>query len=319
MDDLDYMQILKDEFDEIVADAEVKHGYCPTCAIPMQHIDIDYKCQTCGYTCIWEPETTTDISTGHFHICSGGNKGKFYNPITDYSKTQKRTLKDQFIRLADVYHDAYPAATPIPERIIDQAIEIYNGIQKFAIQHQSGAVTLGEKPGDGERKFVRRGTIKDEILASLIYYICQNENRSRRKRDIAIFMKLTGQGFPRGEDIVKILAKQGVITLDMSEKPFTYIERYLAVLQIDEKYIDFITQVVELSDQNNICTRSQTSSKIVGAISILIQILGLKITSKQIEAACDNTKKNTFDKFAKEILSNMKIFAPLFREYGLIE
>lgn len=318
MDDIDYMQILKDEFDEIVADAEPRHGYCPTCETPMQHIEIDYKCQTCGYTCVWEPEATTDIATGHFHICSGVNKGKFYNPITDYSKTQKRTLNDQFTRLAAAYHDAFPTSTPIPERIIDQAIEIYNGIQKFAIQRQSGAVTLGEKPGDGERKFVRRGTIKDEILGALIYYICQNENRSRRKRDIALFMKLTGQGFPRGEDIVKILAKQGVIALDLSEKPFTYIERYLAVLQIDEKYIEFIIRMVELSDQNNICTRSQTSSKIVGSISMLIRMLDLKITPKQIEAACDNTKKNTFDKFVKEILSNMKIFAPLFREYDLL-
>ena len=61
MADLDYMQILDDEFGEIAEGSVTKHGYCPACEIPMQRVDVDYKCPECCYTCVWEPEATTDM------------------------------------------------------------------------------------------------------------------------------------------------------------------------------------------------------------------------------------------------------------------
>lgn len=307
---------------------EIPHNYCPDCKIPMNIIALEYQCELCG-RCIIKVENTSkdDLSTSRIHISTGSSRGKFYNPITDYSKTQKKSLIDQFSKLQAEYVDVHRDYIAIPTRVIDSVCDIYNTIQKKAMQRDDGTMIIVD-PNEAEsdapsaecKKFVRRGTIKDEILAALIYIQCQNEGMSRKKKDIAAFMKLSTQGFSRGEDILRNLKAQGVIDLAMDgEQGSGYIERYLTTLNIDLKYTDFINDVVSVSESNHICMTSQTGSKVVGTIWILIKLLKLKITAKQLESATDNTKKNTFDKFSKCIESSMGTFSPVFKKYNLIK
>lgn len=304
---------------------DVPHNYCPDCKIPMVILGLEYQCDICGRMSIMVEESSKeDITTARLHISSGSSKGKFYNPITDYSKTQKKSLIDQFSKLQAEYVDRHRDYIAIPNRVIDSVCDIYNTIQKKAMQRDDGTTIIVDNDSDNIdqecKKFVRRGTIKDEILAALIYIQCQNEGMSRKKKDIATFMKLSTQGFSRGEDILRNLKAQGVIDLAMDgEQGSGYIERYLTTLNIDLKYTNFINEIVELSEINHICMTSQTGSKVVGTIWVLIKMLKLKITAKQLEAATDNTKKNTFDKFSKCIESSMGTFGSVFKKYELIK
>jgi hypothetical protein len=323
--DSDLLARLIDTFNAPVV--ETPYNYCPDCKIPMDIVGLEYQCNGCGRMAIVvESSSKEDISSGRLHISTGSSKGKFYNPIADYSKTQRKALSDQFSKLQADYMDRNRDYIAIPNRVLDSACDLYNTIQKKVMQRDDGTtIIINDSTDDSSaqskcKKFVRRGTIKDEILAALIYIQCQNEGVSRKKKDIAAFMKLSTQGFSRGEDILRNLKAQGVIDLAMDDEQGSgYIERYLTTLDIDLKYIGFINEIVELSEVNHICMTSQTGSKIVGTIWILIKLLNLKINAKQLESATDNTKKNTFDKFSKCIESSMGTFGHIFRKYELIK
>lgn len=326
--------------DNIGTSSDLPHNYCPECKTPMDIVALEYQCNSCGLVTLKIDDTSKeDLTTNHIHV-SNSSRGRFYSPVTDYTKTQKKTIIAQFSKLKSEYSDSHRDKIAIPDRVINTVCEIYNNIQKKAMQRSDGKMILVDTSADidakdtkdikdtntkdtkdtKDKKFVRRSTIKDEILAALIYIQCQNEGVARKKKDIATFMKLSTQGFSRGEGILRDLKAQGIIDLAIdTEQGSSYITRYLTTLGIDLKYSDFINDIIEVSESNNVCMTSQTGSKVVGTIWVLIKVLGLKITAKELEAATDNTKKNTFDKFTKSIESKMGTFAPVFRKYELIK
>ena len=161
-----------------------------------------------------------------------------------------------------------------------------------------------------EKKFVKRGSIKDEVLAAILYYECIAAGTARKKRDIAALMRLPTFGFSKGEHILRDLRAKGQIDIDMDNEPISsFVDRYMEALGLeDQRYKDFIEKIVVLSEERKIGMNSQISSKIVGAIYLLITTKGLPITIHALEKATDNTKKNTFTKFYNAIKANMDIF-----------
>jgi transcription initiation factor TFIIIB Brf1 subunit/transcription initiation factor TFIIB len=129
---------------------------------------------------------------------------------------------------------------------------------------------------------VRRGNIKDEVLAGLIYFECIRASIVRKKKDIALFMKLPTNGFSRGEDILRNLQAEGKIDIPVDEEPIEgFVDRYLEELNLDNpNYIKFIVELVDESERRKIGMNSQLSSKAVGALWIIITQCGLNISSQ---------------------------------------
>ncbi len=252
-----------------------------------------------------------EITSSSIKITMGRGRGKFYNITSDYSKTQRKHILDQLMR-----NQANYIGHTFPTGILNAAATQYNTIQKFITEDSlddSGNICK-------QKKFVRRGNIKDEVLAGLIYFECIKERLVRKKRDIAAFMKLPTNGFSRGEDILRNLVAEGKLQLPVNDEPVCgFVDRYLESLGLDSDpmYSDFIIELVEESERKKIGMNSQISSKVVGCLHILIAKKGLNITNQHLEKCADNIKKNTFMKFVKLVILHKQLFSHIFAKYGI--
>ncbi len=83
------------------------------------------------------------------------------------------------------------------------------------------------------------------------------------------------------------------------------------------KYKAFVLEIVGESENRKIGMNIQLSSKIAGALWILINGLKLKITSAELERAADNIRKSTFMKFYKVVAEYRRTFEPIFIHHGI--
>lgn len=242
-------------------------------------------------------EPDREASGGRIRITTGVNKGRFRNVNNDYSRTQIKNIYDQLKQLQLHYSGA-----KISLDVLQSVAARYNSIQKL-IKESS---TINEK-------FVRRGDIKNEILAALIYFECVRQNNPRKRSDIALFMGLPIQGFSRGEDTLRNLAANKFFDIPECDHIVGYTERYFEALRIENpKYDAFVIAIVKRSVELNICVSSQIPSRVAGAIYIVITQCKLASTVADLELAADNTKKNTFMKFYNAVMSNYTEFVDLF-------
>lgn len=291
----------------------LKDNYCPDCDAPMVIVDSDYQCETCGLKMVEFAggiDGATDIINSNIRISTGANKGRFYNVVSDYSKTQKKVIEDQLYQ-----HSTRYKGVPIPINVLKASATHYNHIQKQIVKIETdddGKVT-------NSKKFVKRGSIKDEVLAAIIYFTCIGANVYRKKKDIAAFMELYVNGFARGEGIIRDLVAMGELELPVDDDSADQIaDRYLEALGLEaENYSAFVIELVDLSDDRKIGMTSQLSSKVVAAIYIIICQCKLKITALTVEKQCDDTKKNTFMRFTKEVAKFKTVFEPIFLKHKI--
>ena len=283
--------------------AEVAQNYCPDCPeTPMLlHAD-EYKCPGCGRT------ESAELVGVDIRTLMGANTLGRFRGAGEYAKTQKESV------LKQLKYNNETSGSKFPLDLLDEVATQYNSIQKSTedVYDEEGTVIK-------TKKFVRRSNIKDEVLAALIHFECVKRGVVRKKKDIATFMKLQSNGFSSGEKILRNLFAEGKITIDIGDEPIDgFASRYFDCLGIDnESYINFVVDIIKVAEQKKIGVNSFTSSKVVGAIWILITQLRLKITVEQLESAGDNTKKNTFIKFYKEVAKNNKLFIHIFKKYGV--
>lgn len=282
------------------------YNYCDDCDVAMELHDSEYHCPLCGIIMEYLEDAVVDhgeSTAGNIRISTGAHRGRYYNVSADYSKSQLRLIKIQLSKLASAY-----TGPAIPASILNSAAEAYNRIQQTVVTDDNGT----------SRKFVRRGNIKDEVLAAFIYYECIRAGNSRKSRDIAAFMRLQTNGFSRGDDIYRTVSRENGVDIPAEIEPMAdFIERYCEALNLADSYKGFIRELVSLSETKRIGMNSNVSSKVVGAIYILITNLNLPISVADLEAATDNTKKSTFTKFINSVRANINVFRPVYKRWGV--
>jgi predicted RNA-binding Zn-ribbon protein involved in translation (DUF1610 family) len=306
---------LFNQFSEVrpeIADAS-QYNYCPDCKIPMILAGSEYQCVQCGQVQQYAADSCKDHGetvSGSIRISTGANKGRFYNITGDYTKTQKKFILEQLLQNQSGF-----TGNAFPLNVLNAVATQYNTIQKLITEDDIDS----DGKVRGQKKFVRRGNIKDEVLAALIYFEAIREKMVRKKKDIALFMKLPTNGFSRGEDILRNLVAECRISLPVDEEPIEgYIDRYLDELNIDNpSFSKFVVEMVDESERRKIGMSSQLSSKIVAGVHIAITQNKMKITPMAFEKACDNTKKNTYMKFCRIVASFPTVFKPIFIKHGI--
>jgi ribosomal protein S27AE len=314
--------------DEIIKTVEqnqidTKFNYCPECNIPMSPSSEGYECSKCHIVeqILGEVKDCSQESSGVIKMCyKSGNKSTFTS-VPDNSKSQKKQIQDQLYKLNEVYQ-----GHKIPKNILESAADGYNGIQRLIIDKYDSMGQLC-----GQKKFVKRGNIKNETLGAWLYYSCVNAGLSRKKKDVADFMQLPSNGISRGDDILRTLHNEGKITIPIHAEPsadfaYRYLDALGLIKMVDDTdeitkqskdYCGFIEELVRVSENKKIATNSVHSSKIVGAIWVIVCHQKLPFTTVQIEEACDKIRKNTFTRFSKEIESNILKFIDVFIKYGI--
>jgi hypothetical protein len=277
---------------------------CPTCQIEMMLDGSEYSCLQCGYSLkmFVETETRNDIEGGTIRLASGGRKGRLYTINGSGAQLRKRLIMSLLLQ-----NQAHYAGIPFPLNVLTTVVNQYNDIQ---VKYTEVNV---------DKKFVHRAAIKDEILAGLIKFECIKCGITRKNKDIAMFMRLATSGFAKGENMLRELHAQGIIDIPINEDPIVgYLPRYLEALNIsNERYYDFVAELVDYSEAIHMGYRSQISSKIVGALWIIIRKEKLPISDKDLEKAADNTKKNTFVKFYDLVMNNIDVFVDIFNKYEI--
>lgn len=286
-------------------DVPVKLGcnICDVCQVSMIHNKNEWCCPVCNIVKDYEDNVSDNEDSVAITIkrSVGMYKGRYYNMNVDYSKIQRKTID----ALLKSYAGAYEGV-PIPYDLLQETADIYNSIQKLRIEPKGGDGT-----GAVQKKFVRRHTIKDEILAAILYSVCSNHGCTRKRKDIAKFMQLSTGGFSKGEHIIRTLNAEGKIELAKNDDDImSFVTRYLGSLKIKTKENKrYVERIVSLSEDKFVSMTSHISSKVAGAVWILTEKLDMKVSIKEFESACDNIKKSTFIKFVNEVRKHESLFA----------
>lgn len=283
------------------------HNYCDDCVTPMELHDSEYHCPNCGIIVEYLADAVTDHSAstaGNIRISTGAHKGRFYNVSNDYSQSQLKLIMQQFTQLSNEYK-----GFRISPDILKSAAEAYNRVQRNVTVETSDGRT---------RKFVRRGVSKNAVLAAAIYYECIRAGQTRQPADIAQFMKLPNAGFSTGDNAYRTICQEHGFELPQIITPMNdFINRFSEALGLDPKYKGFIAELVETSEKKHIGMNSNISSKVVGAMYILITQLNLPFSISQLEVATNNTKKSTFTKFVGHVVGNMSEFRPVYKKWNI--
>jgi hypothetical protein len=305
--DIGGMQMVNnDEFEQLLRNMnkvqEVDHRICVDCNLALIVSGSELSCPSCGMvTTKGESGMDTTAATGTIKIAN--SRGRYYNFSGDYSRTQRKVIEDQLNKNNNAINE-----NKLPKNIITNVAAIYNTIQQMIVMC-----------GGQEKKFVRRGNIKDEVLAAIIYYECIRSGVARQTKDIAEFMKLPVNGFSRGDDILRTIHRQKKLELPIdASNDELCANRYLESLGImTPEYKTFIMDVVDVSERSYICMHSAISSKIVGTIWMLVSQLGLDVTIEKLENTADKIKKNTFMKFYVAVQHDPITFADIFRKHKI--
>jgi len=287
---------------------------CADCDIVMELVGIDYLCSMCGNTRIGVGgdlyKNHSETINTNIRITTGANKGRYHNISSDYSRTQLRSLEAQLFQLQSVW-----TGPAIARDVLIAAAAQYNNIQRTMpniVYDYVGNVI-------GQKKFVKRRGVKNEVLGALIYVEGVRRGLIYKKRDIARFMVLETDGFARGEDIVRDLHARGVLDIPVDDEDIPdYVERYMESLKIERpEYKAFVIELVQQSEIVKLLMQSQIISKIAGAIWMLIRCCNLHIDHKKVEKATDNTMKNTFAKFTTGVAQHLSRFEYIFVKWGI--
>ena len=188
--------------------------------------------------------------------------------------------------------------------IIKRAQLLYDKIKKF-------------KYSSGKRKgkhMIMRCINRQSIIAACVYYACKLENEPRSPKEIAdiwgIDIKFINRGYR------KILDFINMETLNKnfkSSKSSDFVTRYSKKLNIEDKYIDIITNISNNIHKLDIVSTHEPNSIAAGCILLVAKMYQLTdITKKKISAVfqiSDVTISKTYRRIYNyhQIITNNKL------------
>ncbi len=309
-------------YTEEVASAEPQPEYisdmtCEDCLEQMIPDGLYLVCENCGSTRDL-PDNESRVRASGTIIVGTGKGRRVYNVPSGDPNAQRRIDIERFLEAR--YLQA-PSRIQISKDILKSAARQYSELQtnkKDTIIDSETGEAIGEAP------WVHRGDVMKEILAALIYFTALQNGVVINKRDITELIGLPSDGFSRGENEVRKLVSCGEIKnlnvdTETSEK---YAFAYLQGLGLDEPWMfSFVVEVVEFAQLNNWVYNSKLSSRVAGAIWMLVigaeSKIGRKITCQQVEAATGNIKRSTLVKLSKIVIVNDERFRDIFVSYGV--
>lgn len=277
----------------------VENNICPECNTKMTiGIDADeYSCENCGNILINAGSSHGSI-TNNSDILRYQTEGriKYHASTQNYAIQQRKVVTEQLRNCADEYK-----GDPIPPDILTNVCNTYNAIQRLNI--------------------VKRSDTKNDLLAAVLYYECRGTEYIKKKHEICEFMKLRKYGFSAGEKLLRNLCITGklngaLIVSDENAATRNLITRYVKNLAFAEKYIEFVIEMIERSDEYNICISILLTTKITYYLWLVKCAVDSNITLNAFERIID-CRKSTFDKVGKICRAHKDVFADIMTKYNI--
>ena len=172
------------------------------------------------------------------------------------------------------------------------------------------------------RRKTFRGPVQVGIKAVLAYYICPLENLARKPSEMAKLHNIKEKDLSKADSIVREFIEEGVIDLQVNLNRYDgFIERYMALLDIDAKWKDIIVDIIERAEKKHLYVKKnpKLSTKCMGAIYLIINsvpTLKSRISKDEISTKC-NISKTTFISQYHLLLNNNKKLKKVFKKYNL--
>ena len=191
---------------------------------------------------------------------------------------KERSLYKIFTRITNTCKSA-----SIPSIIIDRAKEFYNTIRDIN---------------------TCRGTNRDSLIASCVYFACIDEGVPRSSKEIASIFQIELHDMTKGIKNFRAIMHQATNHLRNIRKdpsnPIDFIERYCSDLHTD----DLVKQIAEFvaikAIFKNYVDDNTTPSIAAGSIYVACHVTMQNITKKQVADAC-KTSEVTISKCFKKL------------------
>ena len=291
-----------------------------TCGELLTKDTTKYICKQCGLVKEYESVDSEyeDIqkepsTTGRLRVvgqCANYFQSDLYRSNSGITPAMQTTqILDEFIIARDRYIESGGKA--FPKSACKTAAGMYNTIQ----QH-----------------YVKRNQNKKVIMAECLHRACIQDNFVPPKATIAGLMGLKTKGIAKGNNFLRAFVADGKIDIDMNTSTvIPEIETLFMQLNYTDpdrennheyKFLkDAIEKIVQTAERESIGTKSIIRSKVAGAtFEVLRRCKDKNLISKVLtiqEFCFDIIRKNTIERFVKELYQYHPTFEPIYAEFGL--
>jgi hypothetical protein len=281
-------------------------GYC--CNKPMLVKQNNYICTVCGTMGDTPDDNPSSYKYNSLGITTNvnGNQKRIY-ATSDKASIQLKALWESV--------SGKLGSSDIPLDIWQKVIDLYHQLQENVrvIRYDENGKECGSDP------YVRRDPLRSQIIAALLYFVCNASGHARCKSQIISIMKLDGNTFSKGEQEVRKLVKDGYIELDIEATDtniegviYSYATIYLTRLNIlTPVRCEFIYRVIQRSKELFIEANRHLISRVVGAVWLIVELEKLDIPTEKVERSTD-TQKCTASKFVAGVYNHYFEFTDIF-------
>jgi transcription initiation factor TFIIIB Brf1 subunit/transcription initiation factor TFIIB len=303
-----------DEFDKISdekieLECEDEGKLCPDCETRIQPMQSSYICPNCSrdiqiyeYKNEYSDSIVNNYNTSNNCAQSLRVVGKdanryaraLYKSTLNYDIIRSNTTRKQLNR-----YNAQSNHIKLPIFVLKEAAGLYKEFQKHTK--------------------VKRGKGRLGVLGACLSFICDKHKLSKQPKEIANFLEIEEAYLSKGDKLLRKAHADGFIDILVHYDPTdSYVERYFAVLDIDEKYKDFILEIIERSLNKDMkgLNRSRINTQCIGAIYALKIQLNLPFTIKEITESC-RISKTTFMRYYDFLMKNTKKLNPICKKHGI--
>lgn len=286
----------------------VDYNKCDSCGNMMSVINSsEYRCQDCGYTKKVMGEfagqsvstianyNTTDLSVIPFQL-TGINSHQYQKRMI--SSTSDNVVIKERVACEQMKKMVYESENKLPSVVVGIASDWFCKMLK----HHTAL-----------RADVRKG-----VIGNCFRYACIKEGISRKPKEFAKMCKISTAVLQSCKKIVLYHHTEGHITLPLNKyQHVDYLQTFLEELHLEEdKYLDFLIEIVERSLEKKVSFTSKFSSKAAGSIYILVRNLNLPISQETMERVT-GTVHNTYVKYYNEVMGRKELFRDIFETHNV--
>jgi uncharacterized Zn finger protein (UPF0148 family) len=209
---------------------------------------------------------------------------------SDYSKKKEIDSKAEFDKL---YSKSNRAEKP-PRSIYDKASELFNLIQSGQVNRSS-----------------RRKGIQ-------VACICVEAKRAGMTKDRGLMAEIHNTSLKvlnKGIDDLEVLAAQGIIDIPKAgDDEDSFIAQNFRKYNIDMKFIPFVTDFVDRSNEKHVSPSSGPNPKCIGTIYLLAKLLKMNDVLDRLAKECEISRP-TYLRFYNGAIAKHDKFQKVYQKY----
>lgn len=301
--------------------ADETEEQCPQCGGRMHMREHELQCASCQYVAEGD-SALTDLAdddaparrtpqTGRLRIV-GPNSGHFQPDLdrsssTNYAASQRKQIYEEYMQYRQRHIEAGGLAFPI--NVIELAADNYHEIQK---------------------QVTKRSQSKKTIMAYCLQNACIQKGFAPNRAEVAKFMQLPTKGTARGENFVRRMCADGLLTINTNKDTCgPHIVTTFALLGLDGpeesaggvRLQGVVESIVKKSIADAIAVSSVIRSKVLAAAYVVLHRHALAAKNKPITMIefCQKCKvrRNTLDRFLTELNAYHSHFEKIYTDAGV--